>query len=340
MSNKEIKEQLVGLYFPVLDGNGFVALTDTMGDDKAIENAARTSYTNNTRKVSDTRALLRRLFRDRHDSPFEFAELQFHVRAPLYVIQQWLRHRTNSFCQESFRYSEVKTDFETTLENGWRLQSKTNKQGSENVLTEWPKQYSEEFENLTLQSFNAPTFESGPGAWLSYRQQGLHNQMQEVYEERLKLGIAREQARVDIPDCTYSTLCIKTDLRNLLHFLQLRLASDAQKEIREYANVIAGIVKLLFPIVWEAFVDYSFCSSRLSRLDLDFLEVLNYYNGSWDDKRKQFEQDGLVEERSKLKGQEYESFWEKVKGKKPPVFELDLSQGQRKLDSVEEGKNE
>ena len=126
--------------------------------------------------------------------------------------------------------------------------------------------------------------------------------MQEVYEERLKLGIVREQVRVDIPVCTYSILCIKTDLRNLLHFLQLRLASDAQKEIREYANVIAGIVKLLFPIVWEVFVDYSFCSSRLSRLDFDFLEVLNYYNGSWDDKRKQFEQDGLVEERSKLKG--------------------------------------
>lgn len=309
-TNLPAADELIGLYFPMLDGKGFVALTDYMGSDESIENAARTSYLKGTRRVSDTRNLLRRLMRDKHTSPFEFAELQFHVRAPLYVIQQWLRHRTNNFCQESHRFSEVRTDFQTTQGNAWRLQDTDNKQGSSGLL-------------------NPNTFDQGEygGEDLSIRESLLHKHARDEYNTRIRRGVSREQARKDILVSTYSTLCVKSDLHNLLHFLRLRTAPDAQLEIRAYANIIAGVVKRVFPLVWEAFTDYNLCSRSFSRLELDFLSLISVYSGTWEEKRKEYElyTGFAMLERANLSKREYREFWNKLSTPIVPNFELDLS---------------
>ena len=250
-NNIKYADDILNLYFPVLDG-GFISLKDYMGSDETIVQCARNSYSKGTKKISNDRGLIRRLIRDKHTSPLEFAELTFHVRAPLYVIQQWLRHRTNNFCSESHRFSEIKDDFQTTNSNAWRLQNQDNKQGSDGYLSE---------EN---------------GKDLTKIEEELHNHIREVYNKRIENGVAREQARKDVPHSTYLSIYIKSDLHNLLHFLKLRTAQDAQLEIRDYAHLMACMVKRVAPLSFEAFLDYAYAAKSFSRLDL---ELLNYING-------------------------------------------------------------
>jgi len=232
---------------PVLD-DGFVCLVDVMGDDQAVVQAARVSYGEGTRKVSDDRGLIRYLLRHRHTTPFEMVELKFLVRVPMDCWRQWIRHRTANVNEYSTRYSLAIDATQTTPPDAWRTQAASNRQGSEGLLDE------------------------ALGAELSAAEAQFHDRARRLYEERIEKGVAREQARKDLPLATYTEAYWKVDLHNLLHFLALRMDSHAQLEIRQYATAIGQeIMRPLFPIVWEAFVDYRLEGMFLSRLERELI---------------------------------------------------------------------
>jgi len=236
--------------FPVLD-DGFVTLVDVMGTDASVVQAARVSYGEGTRKVSDDRQLIRYLLRHAHTTPFEMAELKFLVRVPMDCWRQWVRHRTANINEYSTRYSLAIDSMQATQDDGWRSQATNNRQGSAGVLT------------------------VADGHPLTQSEQELQSLARRVYEERLAAGIAREQARKDLPLSTYTEAYWKIDLHNLLHFLALRMDSHAQLEIRRYAEAIGHeIVARLFPLCWEAFLDYRFNALRLTHLDQGVIQRL------------------------------------------------------------------
>jgi thymidylate synthase (FAD) len=230
--------------FPVLN-DGFVCLVDCMGDDDAVVQAARVSYGEGTRRVSDDRTLIRYLMRHRHTTPFEMAEIKLLVRVPMDTWRQWIRHRTASVNEYSTRYSLAIDAAQTTAHDQWRGQSQSNRQGSQGAL------------------------DPQLGLLLTQRETEFQDEARALYEQRIELGVAREQARKDLPLSTYTEAYWKINLHNLLHFLALRMDSHAQIEIRSYAHAIGReIVAPLFPLCWQAFVDY-----RLSALSLSGPEV-------------------------------------------------------------------
>ena len=236
--------------FPVLD-DGFVCLVDVMGDDGSIVQAARVSYGAGTKKVSDDRTLIRYLMRHRHSTPFEMAEIKLLVRVPMDCWRQWIRHRTANVNEYSTRYSLAIDAAQTTPPDQWRTQSESNRQGSEGFL------------------------DAELGAALTESEREFQDSARKLYEQRIEQGVAREQARKDLPLATYTEAYWKVDLHNLLHFLALRMDSHAQLEIRDYATTIGEqIVKPLFPLVWEAFVDYRREGQFLSRLDRGVIQRL------------------------------------------------------------------
>jgi len=242
-SNAEIIEQLRWKKLPVLD-DGFVCLVDVMGDDSSVVQAARVSYGEGTKKVSDDRTLIRYLLRHRHTTPFEMAEIKILVRVPMDCWRQWIRHRMASVNEYSTRYSVAIDSAQSTPADAWRSQAEQNRQGSgQSLATEI-------------------------GATLSADEQRLHEETRRIYDARLAAGVAREQARKDLPLATYTEAYWKIDLHNLLHFLALRMDAHAQEEIRLYATMIGQeIVSPLFPVVWEAFEDYRLGGGTLSRLE-------------------------------------------------------------------------
>jgi len=227
--------------------SGFIRLVDVMGEESAIVQAARVSYGAGTTTPSDDRTLIRYLMRHRHSTPLEMVSLKFHVRVPMDCWRQWIRHRTAKVNEYSTRYSEAIDEKAETAPNAWRKQSTDNKQGSSGFLSE------------------------GIGEKLSAEELAFHERAEKLYKERLSLGVAREQARKDLPLSTYTEAYWKIDLHNLLHFLGLRMDSHAQLEIREFAYAIGDVVKVLYPNVWEAFVDY-----RLEGMFLSKQEVENF----------------------------------------------------------------
>ena len=228
---------------PVLD-DGFVCLVDVMGDDAAVVQAARVSYGDGTRRVSDDRTLIRYLMRHEHSTPFEMAELKLLIRMPMDAWRQQIRHRAASVNEYSTRYSIAIDARQTTPPDQWRLQATTNRQGSEGDV------------------------DAQLGQKLTDAETAFHEAAQKLYDERIEAGVAREQARKDLPLCTYTEAYWKCDLRNLLHYLALRMDLHAQKEIRDYARLIGEqIVQPLFPLCWEAFTDYRLDAMKLTRLD-------------------------------------------------------------------------
>lgn len=244
-------DEILGKKFPVLD-DGFIRLIDYMGNDSSIIQAARVSYGRGTKKVSEDEGLIRYLMRHHHSTPFEMCELKLHVRVPMDCWRQWIRHRTASCNEYSTRYSEAIDSMQKTNEDEWRLQGIGNKQGSEGFLTEWTDdQVAASIKQYGQQS------PISPGESLSEVEADFHLKARRVYEMRLKYGVAREQARKDLPLSTYTEAYWKIDLKNLLGFLGLRMDSHAQKEIRDYANIIGEqIVAQWVPITWAAFNDY------------------------------------------------------------------------------------
>jgi thymidylate synthase (FAD) len=267
-------DEVMGKKLPVLD-DGFVRLVDCMGDDSSIVQAARVSYGKGTKKVSEDRVLIRYLMRHRHTTPFEMCEIKLHVRVPMDCWRQWIRHRTANVNEYSTRYSIAIDAAKRTRPDEWRLQGFINRQGSEGQL------------------------DSSKGERLSRREGELHANSREVYQERLEAGVAREQARKDLPLSTYTEAYWKIDLHNLLHFLSLRMESHAQYEIRQYANVIGHqIVAKWVPLAWEAFLDYRLNAMALSQLEVSLLGLL--YSGKqeeavrWmEDKRWVRHQEGI-----------------------------------------------
>lgn len=236
-------EDLRWIKFPVLN-DGFICLVDVMGSDRDIAQAARVSYGEGTRSVSDDETLLRYLMRHQHTTPFEMAEVKLLIRVPMDCWRQWIRHRTASVNEYSTRYSLAIDSAYETEPGKWRLQSTDNKQGSSGYL------------------------DKDTGKILSQEESKLHDAARDVYEHRIQLGIAREQARKDLPLSTYTEAYWKIDLHNLFHFLALRMEGHAQEEIRQYATVIGEkIIQPLFPISYQGFLDYQFHSMRLSSLE-------------------------------------------------------------------------
>lgn len=221
-------------YFPVLD-KGYVGIIDWMGSDAAIEEAARTSYGVGTRTTNQTRGLLRYLMRHKHTSPFEMCELKFHMAMPIFCARQILRHRTASVNEYSGRYSIMMDTAYIPEQNVISQQSKENNQGRE--LT-------------SPQSFEIKK------PVLQYLFEETNLSAYSIYKKLLEDDTAREIARNVLPVSFYTKLYWKIDLHNLFHFLTLRVDKHTQYETRCYANVIAGIVRELFPLSFEAWADY------------------------------------------------------------------------------------
>lgn len=243
-------DAILGKQFKVLD-DGFVRAVDYMGSDLSIVQAARVSYGDGTKKGTDDRHLIRYLMRHRHTTPFEMCEIKFHVRVPMDIWRQWVRHRTANINEYSTRYSIAIDSVRSTDANEWRAQSSTNRQGSGDAL------------NANL------------GAELTSQEKALHEKCREVYQHRLDAGVAREQARKDLPLATYTEAYWKCDLHNLFHFLSLRMEAAAQYEIREYASTIGNeIVAKWVPHAWGAFTDYLLESQNLSRVETALLGLV------------------------------------------------------------------
>jgi len=244
-------DEILGIPFQVL-GEGFVRVMDYMGGDSSIVQAARVSYGKGTKKVHEDRGLIRYLMRHWHTTPFEMCELKLHVRVPMDCWRQWIRHRTASVNEYSTRYSEAIDACHVTPPSEWRVQSSANRQGS------------------------AGNLDPCVGADLSAKEAELHRKSRDVYQERLRAGVAREQARKDLPLSTYTEAYWKIDLHNLFHFLRLRMDPQAQLEIRKYADVIGNeIVARWCPLAWEAFVDYRLQSLALSRIETAIIRSLS-----------------------------------------------------------------
>ncbi len=236
--------------FKVLD-DGFVRLVDTMGDDSSIVQAARVSYGTGTKKVSQDKGLIRYLLRHQHTTPFEMCEIKLHVRVPMDCWRQWIRHRTANVNEYSTRYSIAIGSTQSTLPGEWRMQSKNNKQGS------------------------AGFFDEETGSQLTERETILHKACRDEYDARVASGVAREQARKDLPLSTYTEAYWKVDLNNLLHFLALRMESNAQYEIRDYARTIGEkIVSKWVPMAWEAFLEYQMNSVTFSGTEQKLLSLI------------------------------------------------------------------
>ncbi|GGN01760.1 flavin-dependent thymidylate synthase [Thermus composti] len=229
---------------PVLD-KGFVRLVDQMGDDRAIVQAARVSYGEGTKTVREDAALIDYLMRHRHTSPFEMVVFKFHVKAPLFVARQWFRHRTASVNEVSGRYSVLKEEFYEP--ETFRRQAKGNKQASEGAF--------HDEEALALLK-------------------GVEEEAYRAYQALLERGVAREMARMVLPLNLYTEFYWKQDLHNLFHFLKLRLAPEAQWEIRAYAKAIAEILKERVPLAWQAFEEHVLHGATLSRTELRALKGL------------------------------------------------------------------
>lgn len=243
-------EAILGKSFRVLD-DGFVRLLDYMGNDSAIVQAARISYGVGTKQVSEDRGLIRYLMRHLHTTPFEMCEIKFHVRVPMDTWRQWIRHRTANVNEYSTRYSVAIDSAQRTLQNEWRLQSPLNRQGSRGTL------------------------DIEVGGHFTSQETELQEQSREIYKERLAAGVAREQARKDLPLSTYTEAYWKIDLHNLLHFLYLRMGEHAQHEIRAYAMTIGEkVISKWVPMAWEAFLDYRLNAIQLSRIEVEIITAL------------------------------------------------------------------
>lgn len=261
----------------VLD-HGFVRLVDHMGNDQAIENAARVSYGEGTRKVSETRGLIRYLLRLKHTTPFEMVEFKFHCKMPIFVARQWVRHRTANINEYSARYSILDNEYYIPEADKIQPQSSSNNQGRDGsfdayslvAIKEALKQHSENsyklYEALLAEDENK-ALKVQDGAPISY-------------------GVARELARMVLPINFYTQWYWKIDLHNLFHFLKLRMDSHAQYEIQEFAKAMYKLIKPIVPIACEAFEDYILLGEEMSSKEMGIIresleheyleELINY----------------------------------------------------------------
>jgi len=288
-------EELLDVYYPVLD-YGFVALVDYMGNDQSVERSARVSYGNGTRAVSDTTNLIRYLMRHDHSTPFESVELVFHMAMPIFVARQIVRHRTASLNEASARYSLMSEVM--YWPEKFRLQSANNKQGSSR----------EALVNEDIQEAQQALGTSYDEARWGYN---LLNDM----------GVARELSRIVMPVGAYTEWYWKVDLRNLLHFLNLRTHPHAQLEVREYADVMAAMLQHAYPIIYQAWRDYQGDAIKFTRLELDVLSSLSAEGNPSELKLTLLTEMGNLSARERG---EFQSKLEQMKSQSRPGFALPL----------------
>lgn len=251
------------LYQPieVLD-HGFVRVVDYMGDDAAVVQAARVSYGKGTKKVTEDAGLIRYLMRHRHSTPFEMCEIKLHVKLPIFVARQWIRHRTANVNEYSARYSLLDREFYIPAPEHLGAQAVTNRQGRGELLTG-----DEAASVLALLRRDAENAYADYETLLNVREDGS------VIDED-RQGLARELARMNLTLNYYTQWYWKVDLHNLLHFLSLRAEAHAQYEIRVYAEAMLDVVKRWVPAVYDAFVDYRLGGAHLSAKGLDAVRRL------------------------------------------------------------------
>ena len=236
---------------PVLD-HGFIRVIDYMGDDTSIVQAARVSYGKGTKKVSTDSGLIKYLMRHWHSTPFEMCEIKYHIKLPIFIARQWIRHRTANVNEYSARYSILDKEFYLPNQENLAAQSKNNRQGRGEIVTGDQAQ-----EVLNLLKNDAERTYDNYETMLNERYDGS------VIDEK-KSGLARELARMNLTLNTYTQWYWKTDLLNLMNFLRLRADSHAQYEIRAYADVMLDTLKKWVPITFEAFMDYRVGGTEVS----------------------------------------------------------------------------
>ena len=251
------------LYKPieVLD-HGFIRVIDYMGDDSSIVQSARVSYGKGTKKISNDKGLIKYLMRHRHSTPFEMCEIKFHIKLPIFIARQWIRHRTANVNEYSARYSILDKEFYIPSAENLAAQSAINNQGRGDALTD------DEASNvIQILKKDAEQTYSNYETLLNESSEG------NIIDES-KSGIARELARMNLTLNTYTQWYWKIDLNNLLHFLALRADDHAQYEIRVYADAILDIVKKWVPLTYEAFEDYRIGGTELSAKEVNLMRKL------------------------------------------------------------------
>ena len=244
-------EEILYTALPVLD-HGFVRVVDYMGDDAAVVQAARVSYGKGTRRVREDAGLINYLMRHRHTTPFEMCEIKYHVKLPIFVARQWIRHRTANVNEYSARYSILDKEFYLPAPEHLAAQSESNRQGRGDVL-----EGREAARVLDLLRADAER------TYANYQDMlNLDDQGQEL--DPARSGLARELARMNLTLNVYTQWYWKTDLHNLLHFLSLRADAHAQYEIRAYAETMIDTVKRWVPLCHDAFIQYRLGAVTLS----------------------------------------------------------------------------
>ena len=252
-------EEVLYHAFPALD-HGFVRVIDYMGDDAGVVQAARVSYGRGTKKVSEDKGLIHYLMRHRHSTPFEMCEIKFHVKLPIFVARQWIRHRTANVNEYSARYSILDREFYVPAEENLAAQSASNRQGRGDVLTG-----SEAAQVLDLLRTDATHVYDHYLTMLNESEDG-----QKIDDSRA--GLARELARMNLGLNFYTQWYWKVDLHNLMHFLSLRADAHAQYEIRVYADIMVDLMKRWVPLTAEAFVEHRLRGVTLSKSAWDTIK--------------------------------------------------------------------
>ena len=265
---------------------GFVKLLDVMGDDEEVENSARISYGEGTRKVNQTRNLIRYLMRHKHTSPFEMCEVKFHLKLPIFIMRQLVRHRTANLNEYSGRYSVMSNEFYLPEGDYLAKQSTTNSQGRGEVL---------EQQGLLQFEFNR-----------------IYDGASMAYQVLLEHDLSREVARALLPVANYTECIWKIDLHNFFHFVKLRSDSHAQREIRDYADAMYELVKPNFPLCCEAFEDYIQGATTFSKQEMGVIkELLEYADTKAALAGMSVKGAGVLE--SKLGKRESKEFLEKIR---------------------------
>ena len=243
-------EKILDKEIKVLD-HGFVRLVDYMGSDARIVQTARVSYGEGTKTLREDAGLIDYLLRHEHTSPFEHVIFEFHAKMPIFVARQWIRHRTARLNEISGRYSVIKDEFYVPEAVSINFQSKDNKQGR--AVDDVPPELKEKVINL-----------------LAEDQQSVYKN----YEEMIEDDIARELARINLPLSTYTEWYWQMDLKNMFHFLKLRMDHHAQWEIQEYGRAMAQIVKAVCPLAYDSFERHMVNGARVSAHELDAIKKM------------------------------------------------------------------
>ena len=251
-------EEILYQPLPVLD-HGFVRVVDYMGDDAAVVQAARVSYGRGTRRVSEDRGLINYLMRHRHTTPFEMCEIKYHVKLPIFVARQWIRHRTANVNEYSARYSILDNEFYIPSPEHLAAQATTNRQGRGEIL-----------EGAAAHRVLDLLREDAERAYAGYAEL-LNEDASGAVLDPGRIGLARELARVNLTLGFYTQWYWKTDLHNLLHFLSLRADPHAQYEIRAYAEAMIETVKRWVPTTYAAFLEYGMNAAPISATGLEVI---------------------------------------------------------------------